>query len=183
MKLFSGRRWAGHQLCPTGIWWCCWWRGRQEWPSSAAVWIAGLQRCLWALRLPFVTTKITFSPRKIVTFYLADSLLLTKAASPRVPRRRSWILNSSCFCATHISALDTGKPQNMRNRAVGKRTQGGGRDTLSAGQCDLPTVGEGWGEHSWVHPCPCPCPRPALTAPADSRETPSCWKHNTATLW
>lgn len=31
-------------------------------------------------------------------------------------------------------------------------------------------VGEGWGEHSWVHPCP--CPRPALTAPADSRKHP-----------
>lgn len=81
MKLFCGRTRVVHQLCPTEGWWCYWWQSK-ELPSSAAfVDYMDWNVALWVLRLPFLTIKNTFSTRKMATFYLADTLPLTKAAS------------------------------------------------------------------------------------------------------
>lgn len=83
MKLFCGRAWAVHQLCPTESWWWCWWQSKELLSSAAFVGYRDWNAASRALRLPFLTKKNTFSPRKMVTFHLADSLLLTKAASFR----------------------------------------------------------------------------------------------------
>lgn len=72
---------------------------------------------VWTEMLPFLTTKSTFSPRKTVTFYLADKSAPNRSSFPsHLPRRRSWIFNGSCFCGAHISAPDTAK--NPRRRGT-----------------------------------------------------------------
>lgn len=170
MKLFCGRRWVGHQLCPTGMWWCCWWQ-RQELPSSAAVVDGrGWNAALGALRLPFLTTRNTFSPRKTVTLCLADSSALNQSSfsshskEEKLDFKRQLFLWNTHFCTWHGQ-----NPEEMKNRAVGncrvKKTLRWEGTSSVQGKCDFPswpTVGKGWGGHIWVHPLPLPPGQPSL---------------------